>query len=646
VPLSHRQPAKRGKKGGHGGGGIGGFLGKAVHEAADQAGKIGRSAQEDITGFPSGAFKLSKDAALAGLGNPEPLSKDAFTLGKQTVGTVQHPVRAYNADPFGTILTALGIASGGAGMAARAGVAAKTLGETGQLGKALSAGKARPIYTKHIDLRKSPMETTRKSSSGRKLTTKHKYRTVEASRNPVFRGAGKAIDRTAGRTKTVQARRARKGEMLHNMGVKRLEVGNQPARRVQVGGIHPALAAPMDAMRLSMYLRPRTALQNAVQSGMMIAQDQGLGAIKSMRDLRKLKTPANKDILENIRASVGESAARSLTQSGVGRGKLGNLVSRLAEISNYPEAKIRPLSAMKAARDRGVVTPQQFRDMFENPHGNLYQRYVTAANEAVGDFGRLGPRERSFMKTQIPIFYPMFKALTRYGARFPGEHSIQSALLADAGHQGKAYQRAALGNLPWWASYMVPTSKGHALNPANIVNFQPGTDVATQTAEMIRGGGPRPGMSLLQEASPLPATLYTAFTGNDLGSGYPSRGMKLGMGSAPAALKDQWDQSLFGQILSAADRGGIPTGPGSKFAVNDTPTKSYKEPDFLNWLALQALGPSFVPRGIRVKELNKQYKRQQHYGKHSGKRGERPTSGNLSNFGSFTSGLGGGFGSP
>lgn len=215
------------------------------------------------------------------------------------------------------------------------------------------------------------------------------------------------------------------------------------------------------------------------------------------------------------------------------------------------------------------------------------------------------------MKTQIPIFYPMFKALTRYGARFPSEHSIISALGYNLGAKGKEEQKRLLGDLPFWAQYLIPTHAGdpHArpgsansvINPANLYNMQPAADIGRQTAEMIRKGGPRPGISLLQEVGPLPDIVYGALRGQDLATGYPLPGVREHGGLGAALLN--YLGGLPGQDIGRALVGAPQR------------VRSYEAGNLRQRLLGELIGPGFIPRNLKRKETEKQAKKETSFGK-------------------------------
>jgi len=264
----------------------------------------------------------------------------------------------------------------------------------------------------------------------------------------------------------------------------------------------------------------------------------------------------------------------------------------------------------------------------------VHQAIKRGVSEA-GDFNRIfGPElrpgarmnERAFMRSQIPIFYPMFKALTRYAGRVPSEHSIQSALALALGKQGKNEQERLLGPLPYWAQYLIPTHAGDpnakfnssaaVLNPANVYNLQPAGDIARQVAEIGRKGGARPGINLLQEAAPILDIAYGAMTGKDLATGYPLPGVRGHFGGSARAALLNYFGALPGQDTARTLLGGPQR------------VRSYEQGSGRARIAQELFGPAVVPRKLKTKETTKQQKKETSFGKkHRKKRRHRKSQG-------------------
>jgi len=466
-------------------------------------------------------------------------------------------------------------------------------------------------------------------------------KTLPASPNPAVRGIQKATLRYSskareGALKRVEAQTERFHRQLRDPNAKKVSTSVLPSgrkvtttmpsvkqvRNQKQSLIEKGVNAPMDIIRMSMWLRPRYYLQNLTQTGTMLAhRPAATGA--SIRQARHLKKN-EKSLYNDLKNIAGEGQALSLNESRIG-GK-GKFVNRAGRLANAPEAHVRILSTLNALRDAGYTTHADVVKMVNRLKAGKPTpkdlATATRANEEVGDFGRLSHKEQLFMKSQVPIFYPMFKALLRYGYRFPAEHSIQAAAGLAIGKKGKEEQNRLLGDLPFWAQYLVPKGAGDpnakpgpkqaVFNPSNIYNLQPAAEVSAQGAEMFRRGGSRPGLSILQEIGPAPGFIHGAATGRDIQTGYPLRHMNIKdrLGNVVGRRSNLEAEALdFLTNLPLSDLWRLSAGIRP-------PVKSYEEGDLLERLMMElGPGPAFFPRTLLTKETGKQAKREKKVGK-------------------------------
>lgn len=410
----------------------------------------------------------------------------------------------------------------------------------------------------------------------------------------------------------------------------------------------------MSALRMAMWARPRYYIQNIAQTGQMVGHSPILTA-KSMKLAGNLYKN-NRDIYNTVRSVVGDTQAGALA-AGTSPSKLGSMIGKriggkvgkqleekgiqgaLGHMANIPESHVRLLSVLNELQKHnrnsslGNLTPEKVERAFNNIRktGVISKEHMPLRRsvEEVGDFGRIysknmlrqrTPSEKEFMATQIPIFYPMFKALSRYGVRYPSEHPLASAATVAVGKQGKKEQKRLLGDLPFWAQYLIPKSAGDpnskrsrsqaVFNPANIYNLQPSTDIGRQGVEMARKGGPNPGISLLQESGPAPGILYGSATGKDIQTGYPIKPLSKafykhhpGLNRSPINTAINFVESLPGATLEQ-----LITGQPSH-------VRSYEQGGIKKRLLNELIGPSIIARNLKTKETTKQAKRERQYGK-------------------------------
>ncbi len=558
--------------------------------------KIGKDflkgGQEAARGLPTGIKINAKALAALSQGNPRPIAHMAEQMARQSVTDVRHPLR----DPFSTFLTALSVASAGGGTVARVGAAGKTLGRTGNIGKAIKAGAKKPVYTRKF---------AGVSKGKGKFPARYE---VKASSNPLVRGARKVTVDPVYRASVKRAEAGKRGGGY----AKRVETRTREerarfakqARSDEPGGakatgktIGPELLqAPMNLLRMKMVLNPRYYAQNLGSSGLMLALQQGPhGIIKSARTAKRVRRE-DPSVALHARSTMGDPAqAAGMIESS---GKLSGASQKMAHYANVPESRLRELAFYAVARKHGITKTADLKALFNNPTSNRFHQIAREANDALGDYSRLGKGERAFMRTGIPIFYPMFKALSRYGVQFPFEHSVTAGLANHVGQEGYDQQVEDFGGeLPPWSPYLMKTGKDATSNFQNIHPFSPAADIAEAVSQIITPGGGNPTRSLLQYAGPSPELLYGLATGNQLQTGWPIKGVDEGMSPLEAALRD-FAPNIPGKDY--LDLAGI-TEPRT--------TKAYGKPtqEDLFWMWL--LGPAY-PRKTNMKELKKQAKQQ------------------------------------
>jgi len=589
-----------------------GFFGSIGHAI----GGTSRGIYHGVTGFPTGVYMtgraLGHDLAHPDIHHPLGFGKHSH-LGPIVKGMAKSEYDAYRhfgrgGDYSTPIFDALALLSGGGAVVGKAGAASRAL----RAGEGLT-GANRAILRSYPHSRQIPGQPYRIPASPNPLMRGIQ---VAALKNPKI--AGRALERRNWQAERFQRQLTQgtktvpyKGKVQLPPGVKVAahQVKNKPNRKSPLW--QKTLDAPMDALRLAMWARPRYYAQNITQTGQMLGTNPFAAskAVGRMSKVRKSNTGLYKD-LQNI---TGEGQALA---SQAGRVSRSRAMEWAGKTANAPEAHIRVISIMKELDREGFKTEKQMvRAMKELKSGKPSSRALNAAiraNENVGDFGRLSKTERQFMKAQIPIFYPMFKALTRYGYRFPFEHSIQAAAIQKVGKSGKAEQKRLLGDLPFWAQYLVPKGAGDpnakkgprqaVFNPGNIYNLQPGTDITRQAFEApTRKGGPIPGINLLQEIAPAIQLGYGMETGKDIQTGYPIKGPTKRAG---IDIPLNFLASLPLSDLVAISRGQPPTH-----------VRSYFPPSTWRRIALElGPGPWAVSRDLKTKETTKQAKREKRVG--------------------------------
>jgi hypothetical protein len=492
---------------------------------------------------------------------------------------------------------------------------------------------------------------------GKRFDKKSSGLRVPTSPNPLFRATRAGIEQL--RPETSANREILKETTRRQVTQTRFNApkGVRMARKAQdipQNRAEKAIGMPMSALRMAMWLRPRYYLQNIAQTGQMLAANPALTAKSTKLASELYRT--NRPLYHQVRAVTGEAQAGALA-TGTSPSRFGSFLGKripggagqmirdkglqgaMGHAANIPESHVRALSVLNELQKHnrsmgslGDLTPAKVEQAFNNVRrgGVISPEHLPMrrAVEEVGDFSRIfsarmlkhrGMGEREFMKTQVPIFYPMYKALTRYGVRIPSEHAAIAAETVALGKQGKKEQKRLLGELPFWAQYLVPKSAGDpnavrsshqaVFNPANIYNLQPVTDVGRQTAELARKGGPNPGVSYLQESGPAPQIAYGLMTGKDWQTGYPIKPFSKRTYKQHPSL----NRSLINVPYDWAS--SLPLSDLERIITGQRPhVRSYVPGTSRDRLLQELLGPSVIDRTLNTKETRKQAKRETRYG--------------------------------
>jgi hypothetical protein len=365
------------------------------------------------------------------------------------------------------------------------------------------------------------------------------------------------------------------------------------------------IGAPMNMVRASMYMDPKYTIQNMIGTGQLLAQ-QGGRVVSNTKNARRLARDFP-EAWETVKHMSGQTGAQAISYGA--RGPLTGAVHKMGEWAGKPEAYSRPTAIIEemtrtlGAGGRKVTAADlaKFAQTANKEGISALQGAQRRGLENVIDYNRLGKNERAFMKTQIPIFYPMTKGFTRYAGQYPTQHSIQAALASQIGQQGDAEQKRGFGGVdpPPWAPYAMRTGPTKIKNPQNVYTFSPGMDVARQAAQAFVPGEQIPGLNLAQQAGPLPNLAVSALLGRELASGYPHRGVEEGKSSAGDALREFLSITLPGMDYVRA-AGYNP--------FNVPQSKTFKPMSLQEQALFNIFSPTLVDRQTNMPKFLKQSK--------------------------------------
>lgn len=611
-----------------------GLFGRFVEDIAD----IGK-------GLPTGLYMTGKTLLYDPIRHPSDYKKQSKqvkdlgrAIGSGYKESVTHPLR----HPGNTLLDLLGVASLGAGAVAKgASVSAKVAELSGAGARAEKLARfaqrtKRPVRTikphKSI-VRQGRPQTKVISRRGKKMVLQN-YRPVlkgaarnfevAANPNPLVRGARKVIyDPTVGRIPAVNRFNTQRAiaQMERRSKHAMSDISTYPTVREQLGAAarppwkklpqgpevkvpawQRAMGLPANMLRATIYARPRYLAQNLPQA-LYFAATQGAIRPSILREVSHLKKNAP---LTHRRAmaAAGEGMAKSLDIEGVGQ-----RVGAMADVLNRPEAHIRVWTLAREAKQEGFKNLEDFIKALEaNPYNARVARVMERANEATIDYGRLGSGERAFMRTQLPIFYPMYKGFSRYAARFPTHHSVQASAMGQIGQAGRERQTEDFGGAPpWYQPYLISAGKDKksftTLNPENLAIQSPGINLLLAGQSITRPGGPIGGSNYLQMLGPLADIMYSTNTGRELATGYEAKQEELWnpLGSLGYGIREALPNII----------------PGAEFLPSGTPyvgrpaPRTYENPDLMQKLLLWGFGPGYVPRKTQPGKLQKQIRQEE-----------------------------------
>lgn len=342
--------------------------------------------------------------------------------------------------------------------------------------------------------------------------------------------------------------------------------------------------APLDLMRMGMYIRPRYYVQNLGGTTALLAhQGVSAGDVKAVAAIRK----SDPELYKLLVAAGGETGTSSISFGGHSSGAIGRAQSRMSNLANRPEAHMRTFAIYKAAKDFGLEDPATLKRVLSKPDSNEAQLIMQRGNEAVVDYsryggsGNLGQMEKSFVHSGIPIFYPMTKGFSRYLGRFPTQHPAQAGLLAQLGQEGKDFQRDNLGGEPQpWFPYITPGDEGTTQNLQNIYPYSPGADVLRQFAQTLPGAQRHPTLNLLQQLGPTGEFVGGALSGRQVATGFEY---------------DEDTLDKYGSLLTALGDTVHSVAPFADL-VSPRTSAAFGTPDLEERLKLWAVGPGFVKR--------------------------------------------------
>jgi hypothetical protein len=357
----------------------------------------------------------------------------------------------------------------------------------------------------------------------------------------------------------------------------------------KLGRAVESINAPFRASVL--YTKPAYALN--------LLQNLGTNAIRQgvftpdniVKALRLGKTMGTED-QARILSLVGEGLSRSLeAESGIGHtviqgaGEWWNKV-----VDRYPRAA----AWIHEARAMGYNTGPKMHQLLNDTRLSDDLTEITRrANKEAVEYGQMTPLERNVLKRAI-FFYGWLRGSTLYTLRFPKEHPVTTAAIANTVAYGAPKVHEQTGPVPRYLEGIVRIGKNRAIDPQNINTALTPIEAAQGMAGLFQPSGWASAGELAQQFSPAASALLT------LGSGKTSLGYDIPAGqSRVEGMLREMGRSLPEAVLfnrltqdaqadkSPEERGVYPGGAENAFGRFSL---GGMYPGKVNWPGIQARG--------------------------------------------------------
>jgi hypothetical protein len=256
--------------------------------------------------------------------------------------------------------------------------------------------------------------------------------------------------------------------------IDRRELGklNLPGPLVGIGQ-HPGFARVVsftdelnNAERAALlFAKPAYLPTNMLGNAALSLIQQGAFAPINLTKAVRLNHELGPELASRVDAVMGEGAVRSIGNEGhLGHRVIDATQRRFGAIVDTP---FRRASFLHEARRAGYRSSEQVAQLLSDPQLEPeLVRVARTANEAIIDYGRLGPVEQDVIR-RIVFLYPWTKGATMYAKHFVEEHPTQAALVGQEGKQG-AQRDEQLGPIPSYLDGVFPV--GHRGNMPLVLN--------------------------------------------------------------------------------------------------------------------------------------------------------------------------------
>jgi hypothetical protein len=194
-----------------------------------------------------------------------------------------------------------------------------------------------------------------------------------------------------------------------------------------------------------LYLKPAYAVPNAAGNAFLTVVQQGFAAPLNLARSARLNARLGEDAAAVLDSVIGEGLAHALTGGG---GLLKKSVNKAAGVwGKGVDVPFRRAAFIHEARKLGYKSDAQLKALLtDKGHLDDLVEAARRANDALIDYGRLGPNERAIVRRVI-FFYPWVKGSTQFAGRLVRDKPIVSAGARAGRTRGPGARRARPGPL-------------------------------------------------------------------------------------------------------------------------------------------------------------------------------------------------------
>jgi hypothetical protein len=465
-----------------------------AHHGIGWASRLAEGASNSVIGTAPFLYHMATTDPRKSL--PEVGGALAHSFGE----TARHPVRQLRQDPFAFFANTLGVVGGGVGAGGRLGSLGRAVAERGAGESALGAatrGFTHPQVRSLIDLyeSKSPGAQVRIARENENIA-KEILTAMDMPSAKIKGVKGRTIATWRDVKESLAA--TRKADEAHPREL--MEQGHGfigPAAAHVLSSANMTLRELTDGVRAgAIYLRPAYLPNNWAGNLFMNMTHQGFVAPVNLAKSVIMHRQLTARELRGLRAATGQTAAHAIM--GKGRGYMRSLTDPVAHtmgrIADQPFRDAALLHELRRVGYRKISDVKALVRKADNGDHAAIDELANAgrkAQEEIVKFARLSDTERNVIRN-VFFVWNWVKGASRYAARYPLAHPVQTAVYQTGGKIGNQEVQSQIGGLPPYLVGNIPVGHGRLSNPFALNPLGTAVQVgraAQGTIAQLRGGG-------------------------------------------------------------------------------------------------------------------------------------------------------------